>query len=158
MLQRFRAVLGPPSALALPRVFLGAMFLVTDIGKIARGDFASELVQFLHAVSSRTFEWYGRLAAGVIIPHASLFAGLVMVGEALAGLSLVLGVATRAGAVVSLVMLINFLCAKGSWPWNPSSVDASDIMICLAVLLGNAGRCLGLDHWLHRRFPRVALF
>jgi uncharacterized membrane protein YphA (DoxX/SURF4 family) len=68
------------------------------------------------------------------------------------------GLATRAGAVVAIFLLLNYLFAKGLPFWSPGSNDMADIVLALVVLFGAAGRFGGIDGSLHERFPRVPLW
>jgi hypothetical protein len=49
---------------------------------------------------------------------------------------------------------MNYMFAKGHWFWTSSSNDAAFVAISLALLIGAAGRTLGLDAFLARRWPR----
>jgi uncharacterized membrane protein YphA (DoxX/SURF4 family) len=68
--------------------------------------------------------------------------------------TLVLGLATRLSATVALVLLVNYMLAKGAWFWYPSSNDAALAAIAVSLIIGAAGRTLGLDAMLARRWPR----
>jgi uncharacterized membrane protein YphA (DoxX/SURF4 family) len=70
----------------------------------------------------------------------------------------VLGLVTRFSAAVALVLTLNYMFAKGAWFWTPSSNDAAFVAIALALLIGAAGRTLGLDASLARRWPRSPLW
>jgi uncharacterized membrane protein YphA (DoxX/SURF4 family) len=84
----------------------------------------------------------------------SAFAALVGWGELLVGVTLILGLLTRFSAAVALVLALNYMFAKGVWFWTPSSSGAAFVAIALALLIGAAGRTLGLDAFLARRWPR----
>jgi thiosulfate dehydrogenase [quinone] large subunit len=94
----------------------------------------------------------------VVLPNAQLFATLVTWGELLAGVSLILGLMTRLSATVALLLTLNYMLAKGAWPWTSSSNDAAFAAISLALLIGAAGRTFGLDSILAKRWPRSALW
>ncbi len=79
----------------------------------------------------------------VVLPHAGTFAILVSWGEVLIGLALVLGLATRFAAAAAFLLVLNYMFAKGAWFWTPSSNDAADAAIALALLIGAAGRTCG---------------
>ena len=70
------------------------------------------------------------------------------------GVLLVLGLLTRLSATVALLLTLNYMFAKGAWPGMPSSNDAAFAAISLALVIGAAGRTLGLDSMLARRWPR----
>ena len=140
----------PDWLLVLTRVTLGASFLFSDHGSATPG----ELPGFLAFAQQKAFGWYARLLDALVIPHVAVFGKLVVVAELAVGVALILGAATRATAVLAIFLLGNYLCAKGRMPWYPG-IDASDILLSLIILFTAAGRTLGIDHFLHRRFPRV---
>ena len=134
----------------LTRVFLGASLIFSDHGAAT----SQELPGFLAYATKNGFQWYAAFLKDVVIPRTALFGTLVVVGELYAGIAMVLGFTTRLAAVVALFLFANYLCAKGRLPWTPV-IDASDIVLSLVVLCTAAGRVLGIDEYLHRRFPRV---
>ncbi len=145
--------------LVLPRMFLGSMFLISDYFKTqAPRGFAPAMVQFLtQGRGDHGFGWYRAFLHTTVLPHAALFATLVMLGELYAGIGLLFGITTRLAAGVAIFLLANFMCAKESLPWNPSSVDAADIVISLVILIGAAGRAFGVDRYIHDRYPHFLL-
>ena len=70
------------------------------------------------------------------------------------GVALVVGCLTRLTAAVVLVWSINNLIQAGPGAWNPVGADAAFAAISIALLLGAAGRTIGLDDLLARRWPR----
>jgi thiosulfate dehydrogenase [quinone] large subunit len=142
------------AALALLRVYLGAIFLIAAIPKL-RDDFTPGLVGF---VEQRALEhshvFYREFLQEMVLPNAHLFAGLVTWGESLVGVLLILGLMTRLSAIVALLLTLNYMLAKGAWPWTPSSNDAAFATISLALVIGAAGRTFGLDSILAKRWPR----
>ncbi len=141
-------------ALVLLRVYLGTIFLVAALPKIQR-DFTPNLTGFVQHVGLEAgHPFYQQFLERVVLPNASFFAGLVSWAELLVGLTLILGLMTRFSASVALVLALNYMFAKGAWIWTPSSNDAAIVAIALALLIGAAGRTLGLDAFLARRWPR----
>jgi thiosulfate dehydrogenase (quinone) large subunit len=145
-------------ALTLLRVYLGVVFLIAAIPKLGE-DFTPGLTTF---VEQRAMEhshlFYREFLQEVVLPNAQLFATLVTWGEFLVGVSLILGLMTRLSATVGLLLALNYMLAKGAWPWTPSSNDAAFAAISLALLIGAAGRTFGLDSILAKRWPRSALW
>jgi uncharacterized membrane protein YphA (DoxX/SURF4 family) len=145
-------------ALVILRLQLGVVLLVAGIPKI-REDFTPRLTAFLQNVAlEKGHPFYQEFVRSVVLPHASIFAGLVSWGEVLAGAALVLGLATRFASAATLLLLLNYLFAKGAWFWTPSSNDAAYVAISLALLIGAAGRTLGVDEFLAKRWPRCPLW
>ena len=145
--------------LVLPRVYLGVIFAVAVYGKItAPAAFTTHMTGFLNQVALQDgFPWYQAFVRGVVLPHADVFATLVIAGETFVAISLLLGVATRLGAAVAILLLLNYASGKGMLPWSPASNDWADIVLSLVVMAGAAGRTLGLDAWLHARYPRIGV-
>jgi uncharacterized membrane protein YphA (DoxX/SURF4 family) len=127
------------AALVPLRIYLGVMFLLAAWPKL-RGDVAPRLIGFLERVA--------------LLPNAPLVASLVTWAELLVGLTLVLGLMTRLSAAVALLLVVNSMFAKGDWFWQPSSNDGAFAAIAVALILGAAGRTLGLDALLAKRWPR----
>lgn len=137
--------------LAIARVFLGLLWLYTLRWKLPP-DFAggSErgLREWLEVeVEHAAFGFYGNLIESVVLPNFTFFAWLVFVSELLVGVSLVLGLFTRVGALVGLAMSINLgiglLEVPGEWPW-------SYVLMSLfhgLFLVAGAGRVWGLDQY-----------
>jgi thiosulfate dehydrogenase (quinone) large subunit len=142
------------AALAFLRIYLGVLFLLASGPKL-RGDFAATLPEFLnHVALTKGHGFYRDFIQQAVLPNVGLFARLVTWGEFLVGVSLVLGLATRLSATVALVLLVNYMLAKGAWFWYPSSNDAALAAIAVALIIGAAGRTFGLDAMLARRWPR----
>jgi thiosulfate dehydrogenase (quinone) large subunit len=142
------------AALVLLRVYLGAVFLISAVPKL-RGDFTAGLTAFLEQrAMEQSHPFYRQFLQEVVLPNTQLFAALVTWGELLVGVLLILGLMTRLSATVALLLTLNYMFAKGAWPWTPSSNDAAFAAISLALVIGAAGRTLGLDSMLARRWPR----
>jgi thiosulfate dehydrogenase (quinone) large subunit len=142
------------AALALLRVYLGVVFLIAAIPKLL-GDFNPGLTAFLERrAMEQSHLFYREFVQEVVLPNARLFAALVTWGELLVGVLLILGLMTRLSATVALLLALNYMLAKGAWPWMSSSNDAAFAAISLALVIGAAGRTFGLDSMLAKRWPR----
>ena len=145
-------------ALVLLRVYLGAVFLVAALPKLQQ-DFTPNLIGFVQqAALQRAHQFYRPFLEQVVLPNAPAFAALITWVELFLGVTLVLGLLTRFSAAVAVVLTLNYMFAKGAWFWTPSSNDAAFVAIALALLMGAAGRTLGLDSFLARRWPRSPLW
>jgi thiosulfate dehydrogenase [quinone] large subunit len=146
------------AALTFLRIYFGAILLLAGIPK-HQSDFTPRLTGFLNEVALvKGHPFYQEFVRGVVLPHAQLFAALVSWGEVLVGIALVLGLCTRFAAAAGLLLMVNYMFAKGNWPWYPSSNDAAFAAISIALLIGAAGRTLGLDIFLAERWPRSPLW
>ncbi len=145
-------------ALVILRLYVGVVFLVAALPKVQR-DFAPGLLGFLEQVAlQRGHPFYQRFVQDIVLPNVPVFSELVRWGELLVGATLIVGLLTRFSAAVVLVLALNYMFAKGAWFWTPTSNDAALVAISLALLIGAAGRTLGLDALLARRWPRSPLW
>ena len=147
----------PRALLVILRLHLGVILIITVLGKILRSDpFSVEMLGFLNGYAMKNAAApYHAFLQHVVIPHATLFSYLVIAGELAAGLSLLRGVGTRAGAAIAMFLFLNFLLAKGRLFWSPDSEDAAVFFSALVCLLGAAGRVWGIDAYLAKRWPRA---
>lgn len=149
-----------PFPLVILRLHLGVILLITVAGKLFRPEpFSAEMLDFIgFALRRPGFAMYHGFLRTVVVPHATLFSVLVMVGELVAGVLLLTGTMTRLGAAIAMLLFLNYMWAKGRWFWSPDSEDAAVFFSALVVLLGAAGRAFGFDVLLARRWPRVVLW
>jgi len=145
----------PRSLLVILRLHLGAILLITDAGKLFRErPFSAELVDFINTILKRPgWSWYQQFLRATVFPHADTFALLVMIAELIAGICLLTGTFTRAGAAIAMFLFLNYMLAKGRWFLSPDSEDAAVFFSAMVVGLGAAGRSFGLDGYLAERWP-----
>jgi uncharacterized membrane protein YphA (DoxX/SURF4 family) len=142
------------SALTFLRIYLGLVFLVSAWRKLEHG-FAPELAQLMQRGAGESNPlWYQQLAEQIILPRVMLVASLIGWGELLVGCCLMLGLGTRLAAALAFLLSLNFMLAEGSWFWTGASAYPGRAMVSLALLVGAAGRTLGLDAFLAKRWPR----
>ena len=148
----------PRSLIVVLRVHLGVILLISVAGKLTRdAPFVQEMVAVLHAFRS-TGPAYRAFRDAIVFPHAQVFSHLVLAGELCAGVSLFTGTLTRAGAAVAMFLFLNDMLAKGRMFWSPDSEEAAVFLEALVVCLGAAGRVLGMDALLARRWRTSLLF
>jgi uncharacterized membrane protein YphA (DoxX/SURF4 family) len=149
----------PRALVVILRLHLGVILLLTDAGKLTRDQpFSVEMLAFLQHAMRNASAPYRAFVEHAVIPHATTFSVLVLAGELVAGLSLLFGIATRAGAAIAMLLFLNYMLAKGRMFWSPDSEDAAVFFSALVVGLAAAGRSFGVDALLHRRWPRVPLW
>ncbi len=153
---RFERLPGWP--VLLLRLYAGVLFTAFGWKKIAGGRFPEFLPRFLESQAGKAPEWYAAFIDAVVLPNASLFGYLVMYGEFLVGLALLLGVATRGAALVGFFLVLNFHFVKGLDFFVPSNYDSLWAVVFLVLAFAHAGRILGLDAALHRRYPKIPLW
>jgi NADH dehydrogenase len=143
--------------IALVRVAVGLYFLNEAIRKVMQG-WLTGGSGFAHSVngypSAHSGGIYHQFVTGVILPHASLFAVLVTLGEWSVAVSLTLGLLTRAGALVALWLNLNFMLLRGFT--SPSgTLDKFFVVAEIVFLIAAAGRVWGLDGALGPRLAGV---
>ena len=137
----------------LARVYLGISFFFSDHGNQQ----PDELTGFLKYALEHGFSWYQNFLGTVVIPHAATFGSLIVIAEFYVAIALVFGLTTRLAACVAILLLFNYLCAKGALPWGPG-IDQSDIVLAVIILLSDSGRLFGFDRYLHKRFPKMPIW
>lgn len=142
-------------ALVLLRVYLGVVFLLAALPKLQR-DSGLRFLQQRALDAGHTF--YRPFVEMVLIPNSTVVAPLVGWVEALVGVTLIAGLLTRFSAGLAMVLALNYMFAEGAWFWTPGSYDGAFFVIALALLIGAAGRTLGVDSMLARRWPRSPLW
>lgn len=142
------------SALVILRVYLGVITLLAGLAKL-RGNPVPEFRAFVEQVAmERGHPFYQEFVQRVLLPDPSAWAVLLTWAELLGGAMLILGLVTRFSAALTLLLAVNYMLAKGAWFWTPGSNDAAFAAISLALIIGAAGRTLGADAFLARRWPR----
>jgi thiosulfate dehydrogenase [quinone] large subunit len=142
--------------LALLRVYTGIFFLYYGAGKLRRDDFADGLAGFVNANLENSFGFFRGFLEAVVLPNKALFAFAVSWGELLIGIALVLGIATRYAAIAGAVMVAAFWFAKGQGFLAAQNHDSIWLVIFVVLAAGHAGRVMGLDGRLGRRWSLLA--
>jgi len=145
-------------AMAGLRIYVGLIFLLAVVPKFS-GDFTPRLGGFLSNVGlQQGHPFYRAFLSTTVLPHLRVFAWLVKGGELLVAVSLIAGLATRLGALLAMVLTLNYMFAKGAWFWLPSSNDGAFFALAFALLIARAGRTCGLDAHLAERWPGAPLW
>src|SRR5437763_9519642 len=125
----------PRWILVILRVHLGVILLVTVSGKIARNDFTAEMLQFLRRPGMAAAPaFYRDYIASVVIPHARLFAGLVIAGELTGGMSLLFGLGTRISDAIAMFLFVSYMLAMWRRFSSPARHGATVVIATLAVI------------------------
>lgn len=153
-----RSPLTPLFWMALLRIMLGLLFLTTWASNLAKGYYTSTgLEDFLHsALNEDSVPLYADFIKDVIIPIRDVFAPFQLITEFLLGLALLLGFCTRAAALAGAFFIINtylLSIGTGEWAWSYFTV----LSVLGAVYLSKAGRSVGIDVFLHKRFGDTKL-
>jgi thiosulfate dehydrogenase (quinone) large subunit len=102
------------------------------------------MFSFQSSIDHPTLGLYRTFLQELVVPNFYLFGWLVFVSEMLIGLSLTLGLLTRAGGVLGTLQAINLLVAQGATeegPWLYLGLIAAN----LAVVFTPSNREFSLD-------------
>jgi uncharacterized membrane protein YphA (DoxX/SURF4 family) len=108
-------------------------------------------------VDHAVFPIQGALVRDYVIPNIDVFGPIVYLVEVGIGVSMILGLFTRLGALAGIAMAVNLwlglYSAPGEWPWTYGFL----IIIMAEFFLDPPGRQLGLDALLRGRRSGGAL-
>ncbi len=145
-------------ALAVGRIALGAYWLWEQHWKLPPEfgihDARGLMFSFQSSIDHPTLGLYRTFLQELVVPNFYLFGWLVFVSETMIGLSLTLGVLTRAGGVLGTLQSINLLVAQGATeegPWLYLGLIAAN----LAVVFTPSNRQWSLDRLLARKVART---
>jgi len=106
---------------------------------------------FQQSIRYPAFGLYRAFLQNVVVPHFHLFGWLVGITETAIGVSLVLGVLTRAGALLGVVQAMNLLIAQGATPEGPY-IYLALLAANVFVLFTPSNRRFSVDNRLAARF------
>ncbi len=141
-------------AIAVLRIFFGAVFLTNGLAKLVPGiahlpggyylidgDTAKRILE--HNARSHPVQQYHDLVFNVILPNWTYFGPLVGGTEVLAGGLLLLGLFTWAGALLAAALSLHIQFSDATGPWLYEYAVEWVPLLCLAFM--HAGRTFGLD-------------
>jgi len=142
----------------LLRVLVGAMWWQQTLTKIPP-DYADLRYWMVQEAGSAAIPLQSDLVGGVVLPDIAVFGPLVYLVEVVTSVSLLLGLCSRAGALLGLLVSVNLwlglYSAPGEWPWSYMFL----IVIHALFAIDPPGRRLGADALLRLpsdRLPWIA--
>jgi uncharacterized membrane protein YphA (DoxX/SURF4 family) len=138
--------LTPARGLAVLRAAFGLYLVVSALSKTTSGWFSSTepLMGFVGRNLEGATPIYASFLDGTVLPYAAVFAPLVVLGEFVAGVSLLLGLGTRLGGIVGAWLVLNYMLTKGLLN-DAGSSDRLFFVACLTFAVAAAGLVWGLD-------------
>jgi len=144
--------MGPGSRLtALVRIATGILFIAEGLGKAAgsfvHGAFAKDAEEMAH----KAWPFWGSFLRAVVVPHASLFAWVVALGELLLGVALLLGLWTRVAATAGVLLLLTILLGQSYVPgagwvgWITAGLTTKFAILLLLSLAASGYGAWGFD-------------
>jgi thiosulfate dehydrogenase [quinone] large subunit len=155
-MKKYSGLLSPETAWALLRILLGLFFMRTGFEKLGNFDgkaLTATLTSWINGggqIPPDPNLWYVNFLKGIVIPHASLFAGLVTYGEILVGIALVLGLATSIVALIGAFLNANYYFAAAQTGASTQGINALFIVVQLLFALACVGQYYGVDWFLLR--------
>lgn len=135
--------------IALARVLLGLLWLAALRWKLPP-DFDPGLERSIEdwlelAVEHAVIPGYGSIVDALLLPNVTAVSWLVFLVELAVGVSLLLGVFSRTGSLLGLLLSLNlavaFIAVPGEWPWSYLML----IMWHGTLLVSDPGRLWGFD-------------
>ena len=142
-------------AIWLLRFVVGVMWWQQSLWKIPP-NYDGLIYWMKQMVDHAAIPLQSELVARIVLPNIAVFGPLVYLTEVGIGISLMLGVCSRLGALAGVGMAINLwlglYSAPGEWPWTYFFL----VVIQLLFLLDPPGRSLGVDVLLQESVLRVS--
>ena len=142
------------SWIALLRIMVGLVFLSTWVFNLADGFYTADgLQRFFTEIfpqSENPLTWYAAFIDNVILPVRGVFAPFQLVTEFLLGLALLVGFLTPVSSLAGIFFLLNTMLATFGHDWLWAYL--MPISILAVTFLTRAGRALGMDAYLLKRF------
>lgn len=146
----------PLSWIALLRIMLGVMFLSTWFPNFHHGLYTPDGLQTFFTEefpqSENSLVFYANFIDGVILPIRDIFAPFQLISEFLLGLALFVGAFTPLVSIAGIIFLINTMLATFGHDWLWSYI--MPICILFVTLFTHAGRAIGVDAFLLKRFGK----
>ena len=142
--------------LAVVRIYAGAFWLIHGIPKFMGTGFLNFLPTMVQKLAQDATGPYHTFMVTTVVPHADVIAQLMRAGEVLVGISLLLGLFTRVGAIGGMFLAANYMLAKGAFGtldgW--ASLDGAAFAISFFNLVLPTAAVWGIDAMLPRRRRR----
>lgn len=142
--------------LAIVRIFIGYHFISVAVRKLSGGFLSGDaLPGTLAAAADDPFSWHRDFVFNVVVPNSVVFSYLVCFGELAIGISLLFGCLVRVSSLFGAFHNLNIYLAIAI-PRGGATLGLNRLFIvCLVIFaLAGAGRSLGLDGILKKRFPQ----
>jgi uncharacterized membrane protein YphA (DoxX/SURF4 family) len=151
------------AGMVMMRIYMGAFFLFSVIADKLQDPAA--FIRHLYAwtshgglfVAGNVWPDYARFLVTSVHPNANAFGWLIITGELVVGIMLLFGLLTRLAGFGALLLTGAYLLAtlhKATEVW---ALNATFLLMALAVIIAAAGRTWGVDAFIARR-TKLKLF
>ncbi len=147
---------------AIVRILTGALFFAEGLSKVTgdfvRGGFAGQVGR----IASGSFPFWKRFLETAVVPHASVFAWVIALGELAVGVGLIAGFLTRVASAGGAALMLSIALgaarpeAGASWDdWITSGLTPKLAFLLFVLLfVVDPGKVWGLDGRRRRRSVR----
>lgn len=144
---------------AIVRILTGVLFFAEGLSKVTgdfvRGGFAGPLGR----IASGSFPFWKRFLEAVVVPHASVFAWVIALGELAVGIGLIAGFLARTASAGGAALMLSIALgaarpeAGASWDdWITSGLTPKLAFLLFVLLfVVDPGKVWGLDGRRRRR-------
>jgi len=136
---------------ALVRILTGVLFIAEGMGK-ATGKFVQGgFAKSASGMEPESWPFWKAFLTSVVVPHASLFAWVVAIGELLLGIGLLLGIFTRIAAALGVPLLLAILLGQtyvpgSSWEgWITAGLTTKFAILLLLLIAAVGYGAWGVD-------------
>ena len=137
---------------ALVRIATGAVFAAMGADKLAGPFVHGGFEKDTRAMLEQSWPFWAAFLKTTVLPHASLFGGLVAAGELAIGLALLLGILTRGAAIAGSLLMLTILLGQtwvpaASWDrWVYAGLTTKfALLLLLLIAAADPGSVWGLD-------------
>jgi thiosulfate dehydrogenase [quinone] large subunit len=147
--------------MAILRIAVGYHFITAAWPKVT-GPFVTGRIladELVKTVVKDPLAFHRAFILGFVVPHAHFFGHLIAFGEMAIGISLVTGCLVRISSLFGAFHNLNICLAIAVANGGPQlGINRIFIILQLIFALSGAGRSLGIDGILKKRFPNSILF
>lgn len=147
--------------LAMARIVMGYYFIQVGWGKLGPRFLSGESLarQLTENALKDPLSLHRDFILGVVVPHSQFFSSLVCFGEIAIGVSLLVGCLVRISSLFGAFHNLNIYLAIAIPGGSGAQVGLNRIFIVLQLIfvLASAGRSLGIDGILKKKFPQTWL-
>jgi uncharacterized membrane protein YphA (DoxX/SURF4 family) len=139
--------------LAAARIYVGAVWLTYGTSKFEPNWARTEFLSAIRDCIAGTSGPIHGLLVNIVVANQALFAQAIAVGETLVGISLILGLFTKAGALGGMFLSLNYYFATGKYAhrFGLESLELLLSVVCLLLLVLPSARLLSVDSAISKR-------
>jgi len=136
---------------ALVRIATGILFVAEGSGKVAGKFVHGAFARDAEEMAQKAWPLWGSFLRAVVVPHTTLFAWVVALGELLLGIALLLGLWTRIAATAGVLLLLTILLGQSYVPgagwvgWITAGLVTKFAILLLLSLAASGYGAWGLD-------------